>query len=130
MQGTTMKSILLAALASASAASRLYAASYDGLVSTLSLTPGNTSTGDLSVVSQSKACGASPSWLTLDRHHDILYCLDEGVNAPNGSVTSFHTTPDGSLTPINHVETITGPVMSVLYSASGVPGRRFMVVAH
>lgn len=125
-----MKAILLAALASVSAASRLYAASYAGLVSTLSLAAGNASTGHLSVVSQSQACGASPSWLTLDRHHDILYCLDEGVNTPNGSITSFHTMPDGSLTPINHVETVTGPVMSVLYSASGLPGRQFMAVAH
>lgn len=111
-------------------ASRLYAASYAGTVSSLSLEPASNGTGHLSVVSQSSDCGPSPSWLMLDGHRDILYCLDEGVDAPNGSITSFQTNADGSLTSIKHIQTISGPVMSTLYSASGVPGREFMAVAH
>lgn len=69
----------------------------------------------------------SPSWLMLDGPRDILYCLDEGVDAPNGSITSFQTNTDGSLTTIKHIKTISGPVMSTSYFASG---REFMAVAH
>ncbi|OJJ84116.1 uncharacterized protein ASPGLDRAFT_66409 [Aspergillus glaucus CBS 516.65] len=111
-------------------ASRLYAASYAGIVSTLSLAPASNGTGNLSVIAEFTSCGPSPSWLMLDGPHDILYCLDEGLNVPNGSIASFHTNANGSLTPIKHIETISGPVMSVLYSAPGVPGRKFIAVAH
>ena len=110
--------------------SRLYAASYAGIVSTLSLAPASNGTGNLSVIAESTGCGPSPSWLMLDGSHDILYCLDEGLNVPNGSIASFHTNANGSLTPIKRIETISGPVMSVLYSVPGAPGRKFMAVAH
>jgi len=110
--------------------SRLYAASYAGIVSTLSLAPASNGIGNLSVVAESTGCGPSPSWLMLDGFHDILYCLEEGLNVSNGSITSFHTNRNGSLTPIKHIETISGPVMLVLYSASGVPGRKSIAVAH
>ena len=128
-----MKSTVFAAAllwAAPTLASRLYAASYAGTVSLLSLDPASNGTGHLSVVSQSSDCGPSPSWLMLDGPRDILYCLDEGIDAPNGSITSFQTNADGSLTSIKHIQTISGPVMSTLYSASGVPGRKFMAVAH
>lgn len=110
--------------------SRLYAASYARNVSSLSLTTTNNGTGHLSIVSQSADCGPSPSWLALDKPRDILYCLDEGIDAPNGSITSFYTHADGSLTAIKHLKTIIGPVMSTWYPASGVPDRQFMAVAH
>ncbi|OJJ34278.1 hypothetical protein ASPWEDRAFT_173700 [Aspergillus wentii DTO 134E9] len=127
-----MKTLLVAAALAAGSctASTLYTASYAGLVSSLSLSSSGDGAAHLSLISNTSDCGPSPSWLMLDGAHGILYCLDEAINAPNGSITSFKTHPNGTLTTIEHLKTLTGPVQSVLYNASGVSDRQFMAVAH
>lgn len=72
-------------------------------------------------------CAGSPSWLTLDPADDVFYCLDEGNQTPNGSVTAFKTSPDGELTVLSDHETITGQVSSVLY---GEESSRAIALAH
>ncbi|CAI7642746.1 unnamed protein product [Penicillium palitans] len=126
-----MRPILLSTIlfGAASMATKLYAASYSGTVTTLSPQRANGSY-DLSIVAQTKDCGASPSWLTLDNEHDLMLCLNEGLGASKSSLTSFRVNANGSLTTLDVLETVSGPVMSALYTIPGQPGRRFVAVAH
>ncbi|PYH95725.1 putative isomerase YbhE [Aspergillus ellipticus CBS 707.79] len=111
------------------AASRLYAASYAGTVTTLSLAQSQ-GKAELSTIAQSTDCGVNPSWLMLDEAHRVLYCLDEAVDATNGTLTSFAVNSNGSLARITQLETMAGPVQSHFYLAPGLPNRKFFAVAH
>ncbi|KAL2817007.1 Lactonase, 7-bladed beta-propeller-domain-containing protein [Aspergillus cavernicola] len=113
----------------ASGPSRLYAASYAGTVSSLSLTKSGPNY-ELTTLSQTTDCGTSPSWLMLDKQNEVLYCLDEGVDLPNATLTSFQIKSNGSLARITQLSTLSGPVASEFYSAPGLPGRKFFAVAH
>lgn len=108
-------------------ASNLYAASYGGSVYSLNF---NAANGSLSTVEKSQDCGISPSWLMLDQPHGILYCLNEAIDAANGSITSFQTFGNGSLNTIEKLTTPAGLVMSTMYTAPGVKDSDFFVVAH
>jgi hypothetical protein len=110
-------------------ASRLYAASYDGKVTELSLT-NNGANYQLLGRTQTNGCGASPSWLMVDRVHDIIYCLDEAVDGLNGTLTSFRASLNGSLTVVEQLQTIIGPVASAVYMPANAPSRQFFAVAH
>jgi 6-phosphogluconolactonase (cycloisomerase 2 family) len=116
-------------LGNAVLATRLYAASYAGFVTSLSLTKTNGSY-ELSTLSKATDCGSSPSWLMLDNENSILYCLDEGITASNGSISTFKTNKNGKLTTIQRLKTLSGPVMSAMYSAPQVSARQFLAVAH
>jgi 6-phosphogluconolactonase (cycloisomerase 2 family) len=107
-------------------ATRLYAASYAGFVASLNFTKSN----ELSILSQTTDCGRSPSWLMLDSPNSVLYCLDEAVDAPNGTITTLRIHPNGTLTKLAQLKSPAGPVMSAMYSSPGVPGRKFFAVAH
>ncbi|KAJ6040311.1 hypothetical protein N7499_005130 [Penicillium canescens] len=112
-----------------SAATHIYAASYAGTVTTLSSQSKNGSYS-LSKVAQSNDCGISPSWLMLNSEHNLMLCLNEGIGAANGSLTSFRTNSNGSLTTLDVLETLTGPVMSSVYTIPSNPQQRFVAVAH
>jgi 6-phosphogluconolactonase (cycloisomerase 2 family) len=102
---------------------KLYTTSYDGNVTSVSLT-GNS----LSVTSQTQGCGSSPSWLVQDKHHQILYCIDEGNATPNGSVAAYKTSQSGKLTLASRVNlTAPAPVSGVIF---GGPSFRGMAIAH
>ncbi|PWY67917.1 putative isomerase YbhE [Aspergillus heteromorphus CBS 117.55] len=103
-------------------ASRLYAASYAGTVTTLSLTKSQGG-AELTTLAQSTDCGINPSWLMLDQDHRVLYCLDEAVDESNGTLTSFAVNANGSLARITQMETMAGPVQSHFYSAPGLSNR-------
>ncbi|KAJ9485148.1 hypothetical protein VN97_g8209 [Penicillium thymicola] len=126
-----MRPILLSTIlfGAVSTASKLYAASYSGTVTTLSPRRANGSY-ELSIVAQTKDCGISPSWLTLDSDHDLMLCLNEGLGDSNSSLTSFRINSNGSLTTLDVQETVSGPVMSALYTIPSQPERRFVAVAH
>lgn len=110
-------------------ASRLYAASYAGTVTELRLSkPGLNY--QLGAVSQTTECGTSPSWLMLDRENDILYCLDEAVDLPNGTLSSFRMSSNGSLATVEQLQTIAGPVSSAFYTPVHAPDRQFLALAH
>ncbi|KAL4758570.1 Lactonase, 7-bladed beta-propeller-domain-containing protein [Aspergillus foveolatus] len=108
---------------------RLYAASNDGKVTERSLS-NNGVNHQLLARTQISGCGASPSWLMVDREHEIIYCLDEAVDGLNGTLTSFRTNLNGSLTEVERLQTIIGPVASALYKLADAPSGRFFAVAH
>ncbi|KAJ6149080.1 Cytochrome cd1-nitrite reductase-like C-terminal heme d1 [Penicillium samsonianum] len=110
----------------AALATKLYAASYAGFVTSLNFTQSN----ELSTLFQTTDCGSSPSWLMLDSPNSVLYCLDEAIDAPNGTISTLRTHPDGTLTKLAQLKTPAGPVMSAMYSAPGVQERKFFVAAH
>ena len=100
---------------SSAVAVNLFVASYSGLVTTLSLTRAPDGSYELVDVSRHTPPASSPSSLTLDRRNRILYAIDEGLVTPNGSVTSFHTGPGGTLNQLDRVETVIGGVSAVIY---------------
>ncbi|KAL4930276.1 Lactonase, 7-bladed beta-propeller-domain-containing protein [Aspergillus undulatus] len=110
-------------------ASRLYAASYDGEVTELGFSESGTNSR-LTSLSQTAECGTSPSWLMQDEDNDILYCLDEGVDLPNGTLTSFKSTSNSSFAKVDQHQTISGPVSSAFYTPANAPNRHFFAVAH
>ncbi|KAL4902308.1 hypothetical protein BDW74DRAFT_180810 [Aspergillus multicolor] len=112
----------------ASLASRLYASSYDGKVTELGLSRSGQGY-HLNVLSQTNNCGPSPSWLLPDGENGIMYCLDEGIDSLNGTLTSFHSTLNGTLVKIDQQKAIAGPVASAFYSAAHAE-RQFLVVVH
>ncbi|KAI4821546.1 3-carboxy-cis,cis-mucoante lactonizing enzyme [Aureobasidium sp. EXF-8845] len=122
-----VRSLQLCAAASLTAATNLFVSDYSGDVTTLSLTEhgGHYS---LTKVSANSGCAPNPSWLTIDPNHATLYCLDEGLEVTNGSLTSFTIGDDGSLTKVHREETISGPVSGVIY---GNPAhKRSIALAH
>jgi hypothetical protein len=66
----------------------------------------------------------------LNSEHNLMLCLNEGIGAANGSLTSFRTNSNGSLTTLDVLETLTGPVMSSVYTMPSNPQQRFVAVAH
>ncbi|KAK0629811.1 Lactonase, 7-bladed beta-propeller-domain-containing protein [Bombardia bombarda] len=97
----------------------LYATSYEGNLTTLSLTGSS-----LVPIASTKDCGAYPSWLTLVG--STLYCADESWGKPNGTLTSFSVSQDGGLARLDTIDTTAGPVSAVVFGTNGgglaVPG--------
>lgn len=122
---TGLASVFLAVSASPTL---LYVSSYAGTITTLNLTlpDGGDSLGTLEAISSTTGCAPSPAWLTLDRPNSVLYCMDEGLSTPNGSVSSFKTEEDGSLVQLDRREVISGPVSAVIYG-KGLQG---LALAH
>ncbi|KAL4889833.1 Lactonase, 7-bladed beta-propeller-domain-containing protein [Aspergillus ambiguus] len=114
---------------SAVIASRLYAASYAGKLTSLSLSRSDESY-QLTTLSQTDGCGASPSWLMVDRTNEVLYCLDEGIDRPNSTITSFKLNLDGSFAKVEQLQTLVGPVASAFYTPALLPNHKFFAVAH
>ncbi|KAH8879671.1 putative isomerase YbhE [Thozetella sp. PMI_491] len=108
-------------LPGATSTTLLYVASYAGTLTTLGLTA--SSRGDvpsmLERVSVSDGCAGNSTWLTLDKLNGILYCLEEGLDRPNGTLSSFKTSGDGILIQLGRTPTIGGPVSSVIYGQDG-----------
>ncbi|THX73058.1 3-carboxy-cis,cis-mucoante lactonizing enzyme [Aureobasidium pullulans] len=117
----------LCVAASFTAATNLFVSDYSGNISTLELTEhgGHYS---LTKTSANAGCAPNPSWLTLDANHNTLYCLDEGLEVTNGSLTSFTINSSGHLHKIHREQTISGPVSGVIY---GNPAeKRSIALAH
>ncbi|KAJ4026175.1 hypothetical protein NW761_006720 [Fusarium oxysporum] len=119
-------SVLLgsAVLAVPSQAVNLFVADYGGNLSTLSLTE-SAKGFDLSVTSKTTDCSPGPSWLTLDKHNNVLYCLDRGLNfQPPGSLNSFTIGEKGVLKRVSRVKSITGGAVAggIVTGASGKRG--------
>ncbi|KAI9716224.1 MAG: hypothetical protein M1812_005449 [Candelaria pacifica] len=120
--------IFLAAAASISTATNLHVSSYSGLITSFSLTKHQNGTYDLKTVGTTNFSAPSPSWLTLDRQSRILYSIDEGINTLNGSLSSYHTSPSGKLTPISRLPTINGGVSSVIFDINR--HKKAIAIAH
>ncbi|KAI9720733.1 MAG: hypothetical protein M1828_005524 [Chrysothrix sp. TS-e1954] len=95
---------------------RLFVSSYSGLVTTLSLT-NNLGAYSLKPIAHNGGCAPSPSWLVLDKPNAVLYCINEGLNVPNGSVSTFKIQSNGTLSRNVNVTTQAGPVAGTLFGA-------------
>jgi len=102
----------------------LYVASYAGNITSLSLLQNGDSSYNLTQTTTFNSSTHTPSWLTLDRQNNVLYMIDEAVNATNGTVVSYKTSYTGKLTEIQRVQDIGGGVHATFYgsgSALAVP---------
>ena len=118
---------VLSALSAAASATDLFVSSYAGDVTTLSLGHTNGSYS-LNATSSSSECGSNPAWLTLDASRGTLYCLNEGLTTPNGSLSSFTINRDGSLKHVQNITTLNGPVSGVIFGQAA--GDRSIALAH
>lgn len=119
-------------------AAYLYVSSYNGNLTTLSLTPniGTTAhqnrhqpfprfqpqfplqdwTYNLSVVTTFNSSVESPSWLTLNKQNNVLYLIDEALSGPNGTLVSYRTDPvTGHLTELQRVKALVGGVSATFF---------------
>jgi 6-phosphogluconolactonase (cycloisomerase 2 family) len=108
----------------------LYVASYSGgssagNITTLSLVQQPDSSHSLTQTSTLNTSTNSPSWLTFNRHNNILYLIDEAVNlTTNGTVVAYRTNYTGRLTELSRTKAQVGGVDGVFYasgSALAVP---------
>jgi 6-phosphogluconolactonase (cycloisomerase 2 family) len=118
---------LLALSAAIASAENLFVSSYAGNITSLSLTETG---GNYSLVptAYNPDCGPNPSWLTIDPNRGLLFCMNEGLTAPNGSLSSFTINRDGTLNHIKNQTTISGPVNGVIYGNPA--GQRAIALAH
>src|ERR1700761_2187002 len=92
----------------------IFVASYNNTVTSLALTPRESPSWTLSTTDVSHDCGVNPSWLTFDISKRRLYCLNEGINQPSGSVTELSVTRSGSFSTIANRTLLAGPVSGTL----------------
>ncbi|GAB1727157.1 hypothetical protein NU195Hw_g8072t1 [Hortaea werneckii] len=118
---------ILAIGATAASATNLFVSDYGGSVTSFALTASN-GTYALNDTFSTDECAPSPSWLTIDANRGLLFCLNEGLTTPNGSLSSFTINGDGSLTHVKNETTISGPVSGVIYGAAA--GQRALALAH
>lgn len=121
-------SSLVLALATTVSATNLFVSSYAGNITSLSLTERH-GTYQLEKTFYNPGCAPNPSWLTLDADRGLLYCLDEGLTVPNGSLSSYLVNSNGSLTQVEKAATISGPVNGVIYPPNS-NGKRAIALAH
>lgn len=122
------RALQLCAAAGIASATNLFVASYAGDITTLSLTEVN-GTYSLEKTHYNDGCSPNPSWLTLDPNHGTLYCLDEGLETTNGSLSSFTIQKNGQLDLVEKQKTISGPVSGVIYG-NPASGKRAIALAH
>lgn len=102
----------------------LYVSSYAGAVTSLSLLKNPNETYTLSQTSNVETRTTSPSWLTLNHQNNIVYLVDEAVNARNGTIVGYKTNYNGQLTEIQRLQALEGGVYATFYgsgSAIAVP---------
>ena len=109
-------------------ATNLFVSDYSGTVTTFSLTVNTTGSYALNQTFQTTECAPNPSWLTVDIDRGLLFCLNEGLNSVNGSLSSFTINRDGSLSHVKNETTISGPVNGVIYGNAA--GQRGIALAH
>lgn len=109
-------SLPLSGLVTSAVATNLYVSSYSGTITSLELTSSPNGTYSLRQVAVNDGSEPNPSWLTKDKYNDVIYCVDEGLSVPNGSLASYSTSPSGKLTQIDRHTVISGPVSSVVYN--------------
>jgi 6-phosphogluconolactonase (cycloisomerase 2 family) len=108
-------------------AAKIFVASYSGTISTLEFSSkNNSSTGySLDLIAQSKEVGPTPSWLTLDRKRNFLYCTEPGVSSAHGTLNSLAIGDNGTLTLDNSISTPTGAAYAGTYGRDDAIGVAF-----
>ncbi len=121
----TCNNMRLNSLGQVALATNIYVSSYSGFISTLQLDQHPRSGYSLTSISSNNGSEPSPSWLELAQHEDIIFCVDEGLSVPNGSIASYKNTASGKLKLIDRHTTISGPVSTIIYN-----GGKALVAAH
>jgi hypothetical protein len=109
-------SLPLSGLVTSAVATNLYVSSYIGTITSLQLIPSPDGSYSLRQVAINNGSEPNPSWLTKDHYNDVIYCVDEGLTVPNGSLSSYKTSRSGVLSQIDRHTVISGPVNSVVYN--------------
>lgn len=105
----------LALFAHSSVGTRLFISSYLGNVTTVDIAKLRDGNYSMEIIAETSGCTESPSWLTYDPLKSIVYCSDEGLTTPNGTLSSFKAKKDGTLAQLDKIETITGGVKNEIY---------------
>ena len=103
-------------LVTSSIATNLYVSSYIGTITSLQLSRYPNGSFKLETVASHNGSYPNPAWLTKNEFNGVVYCVDEGLTVPNGSLASYKTSSSGELTQIDRHTVISGPVHSVLYN--------------
>ena len=111
---------------SLAATSNLFVSHYNGNLYTLTLTTGS-GTPSLAVASSVKACGQMPSWLTLDKDGETVYCTDESGANTGSTLTALSVGANGVLKVTGTDRTPGGELHSTLFGGSD--GRSFLAAA-
>ncbi|KAG0652640.1 putative 6-phosphogluconolactonase [Hyphodiscus hymeniophilus] len=106
----------LGSLMTSSLATKLCVSSYAGTITSLQLDQETNGKFTLNQTAVNTGSQPNPAWLTKDPFKDVLYCVDEGLAVPNGTLASYKTSASGELTQIDHHSVISGPVSSVVYN--------------
>jgi 6-phosphogluconolactonase (cycloisomerase 2 family) len=115
----------LGGLVASTVATNIYVSSYIGTITSLQLSKSADGSYTLNTVAVNNGSEPNPTWLEKDKYNDIIYGLDEGLTVPNGSISSYKTSPSGELTQIDRHTTQNGPVASIVYN-----GGKGIAVAH
>ena len=115
----------LSSLVTSGLATNIYVSSYAGSITSLQLYQERNGAYSLNQIAVNNGSYPNPSWLTKDEYNDAVYCVDEGLTVPNGSLASYKTSKSGVLTQIDRHSLISGPVHSVVYN-----GGNALAVAH
>ncbi|KAL8707504.1 MAG: hypothetical protein Q9220_007494 [cf. Caloplaca sp. 1 TL-2023] len=121
---------MLAAKPPSVVAKRLYVSSYAGTITTLNLIHHPNSTYTLTHLATTTGCAPNATWLTIDPVNRNLFCLDEGIDVANGSLTSFKIRNNGSLDLVQHLSVPAAPVNSALIHSSSNNSQQLLAVAH
>jgi hypothetical protein len=120
-----LSNLFLGSLVTRGLATNLYVSSYAGTITSLQLNHEGKGLYSLTEVDVNTGSQPNPSWLMKDEHNDVLYCVDEGLTVPNGSLASYKTSKSGELSQIDRHSVINGPVSSVVYN-----GGKALALAH
>ena len=89
--------LLASGLVSHALAAKLIASHFSGPIYTLDLTLTNATSGTLKVAGQTSGCGRIPSWLTVDKASNSVFCIDESWYGA-GVLAQFAADADAKLT--------------------------------
>ncbi|KAK8041497.1 3-carboxy-cis-cis-mucoante lactonizing enzyme [Apiospora phragmitis] len=118
--------LLASGLASQALAAKLIASHFSGPVYTLDLTLANATSGTLKVTGQTSGCGRIPSWITIDKASNSVYCFDESWYG-SGVLAQFAADDEAILTPKASAPTLGNSVFGALYG--GDDDKSFVITA-
>jgi 6-phosphogluconolactonase (cycloisomerase 2 family) len=111
--------IYVLSLAFKTEATRLFVASYAGTITTINVSKDHSSGYSLQETTSTLACalpGSPPSWIVLDKKGETLYCTNPGQDLPNGKLFSLDVEKNGSLTPLNSIDTPLSAAYAAIYN--------------
>jgi 6-phosphogluconolactonase (cycloisomerase 2 family) len=104
----------------------LFVSSYSGVVRSINLS-GSGHQWTLKNIADNTDCGKSPSWLTYDAAQRRLYCLNEGLEEANGSVTALSVSKEGLFSKAGGQTLLQGPVSGTITRRGN---RSELIIAH